>query len=72
MLIHAEGINRGDAPVKVYHANASDGFILVGDARTRILLTHKEVLELHSLLEPFVRSHPRELSTPDGDPQPKE
>lgn len=72
MLIHAEGINRGDAPVKLYHADRSDGSVLVGDARTRILLTHKEVLELHSLLEPFVRSHPSGLSTPDGYPRPKE
>ena len=72
MLIHAEGINRGDAPVKLYHAAASDGSILVGDARTRIQITHKEVLELYSILEPFARSHPSRLSTTDGYPQPKE
>lgn len=68
MLIHAEGTNRGNAPVKLYHIDGGDGFILVGDAKTRILLTHKEVLELYSLLEPFVRSHPNGLSTPDRDP----
>ena len=72
MLIHAEGANRGDAPVKLYHADESGGSILVGNAQTRILVTRKEILELYSLLEPFVRLHPSGLSTPDGDPQLKE
>ncbi len=72
MLIHAEGINRGDAPVKLYHDVKSGGAILVGDAKTRILLTHEEVLELYRLLEPFVRSRLGSSPTPKGNLQSKE
>lgn len=72
MLIHAEGINRGDAPVKLYHGDESGGAILVGDARTRIQLTHNEVLELYRLLEPFVRPHPGSSPTPKGSLQSKD
>lgn len=57
MLIHADGLNRGDAPIKLYHSVESSGTVLVGDAKARILLTREEVLELYKLLEPFVRSH---------------
>jgi len=57
MLIHADGLNRGDAPIKLYHAVESSGTVLVGDAKARILLTREEVLELYKLLEPFVRSY---------------
>lgn len=66
MLIHAEGLNRGDAPVKLYDDVESGGAIVVGDAKTRILLTHEEVLDLYRLLEPFVRSHPGSSPTPKG------
>ena len=55
MLVHVGGINRGDIPVRLYHVEPDSGCILVGDARTRILLTPEEVRELHGLLNPFVR-----------------
>ncbi|MBI2997902.1 MAG: hypothetical protein HYY46_05535 [Deltaproteobacteria bacterium] len=60
MLIHAEGLNRGNAPVQVYHVEQASGCILVGDARTRILLTPEEIRDLHELLEPFARNPERE------------
>lgn len=72
MLIHAEGLNRGDAPVKLYHTVESGGVILVGDAKARILLTPEEVLELYRLLEPFVRSRPGSSPTSKGALQSKE
>jgi hypothetical protein len=56
MLVHAEGLNRGDAPIKLYLDAGSSSVILVGDAKTRILLTYEEAAELYRLLEPFVRS----------------
>ncbi|MBI2997246.1 MAG: hypothetical protein HYY46_02120 [Deltaproteobacteria bacterium] len=72
MLIHAQGLNRGDAPVKLYHAVESSGAILVGDAKTRILLTHEEMLELYRLLEPYVRPDLDSSPTPKGTLQSKE
>lgn len=54
MLIHAEGINRGDAPVRLYQSDDGSGSILVGNASTRILLTREEIRELYKLLGPFV------------------
>ena len=56
MLIHAEGLNRGDAPVQLYHFEPASGCILVGDARTRIMLTPEEIHQLYKLLEPFARN----------------
>ncbi|MBI2987092.1 MAG: hypothetical protein HYY45_10030 [Deltaproteobacteria bacterium] len=72
MLVHAEGLNRGDAPVKLYHHAGSGSVILVGDAKTRILLTYEEALELYGLLEPFVRSQLGSSPTLKGAVQSKE
>lgn len=58
MLIHAQGTNRGDAPVKVYQIDGNSGWVLVGDAEARILLTQEEIRQLYKLLEPFIKSHP--------------
>lgn len=54
MLIHAEGVNRGDAPVNLYHVDAGNGCILIGDATTRIMLGPDEIKHLYKLLEPFI------------------
>jgi hypothetical protein len=59
MLIHAQGVNRGDVPIKVYHIHDASGCVLIGDAVTRILLTPEEIPQLYKLLEPFVKSHPQ-------------
>ena len=72
MLVHADGLNRGDAPVKLYHDAGSGSVILVGDAKTRILLTYEEAAELYRLLEPFVRSQLGRSPTLKGAVQPKE
>ena len=58
MLIHAQGTNRGDAPIKVYQIHGDSGCVLIGDAEARILLTQEEIPQLYKLLEPFVKSHP--------------
>lgn len=63
MLIHAEGINRGDAPVNLYHVDAGNGCILIGNATTRIMLEPEEIHQLYKLLEPF-------LSQLGGKPSP--
>ena len=71
MLIHAEGINRGDAPVKLYHVHAESGCVTVGDATTRIMLTPEEIRDLYKLLSPFVWPHGSYVSRADGDSQEK-
>ena len=71
MLIHAEGINRGDAPVKLYHVHAESGCVTVGDATTRIMLTPEEIRDLYKLLSPFVWGHGSCLLRADGDSQKK-
>jgi hypothetical protein len=54
MLIHAQGSNRGNAPVKLYLTDQGSNYILVGDATTRIMLTPEEIRELYKLLDPFI------------------
>ncbi len=71
MLIHAMGINRGDAPVKVYHVDAESGCVFVGDESTRVMLTPQEIRDLYKLLSPFVCPHGSYLSRADGDSQEK-
>lgn len=58
MLIHAQGTNRGDVPIKVYHIHGDSGCVLIGNADARILLTPEEIPLLYKLLEPFVKHHP--------------
>ena len=50
MLIHAQGVNRGDAPVSLYHADENSGCVLIGDATTRIMLTPEEIQAVYKLL----------------------
>lgn len=59
MLIHAQGTNRGDAPIRVYHVHGDSGSLLIGNAQVRILLTREEIPQLYKLLEPFVKSQPQ-------------
>lgn len=54
ILIHAEGHNRGDAPVELYHVDDASGCVMVGNAVARIMLTADEVRKLYNLLEPFL------------------
>jgi hypothetical protein len=56
MLIHAEGHNRGDAPVKLYQVEENSGCIIVGSALTRVMLTRGEIQDLYKLLSRFVQA----------------
>jgi len=67
MLIHAQGWNRGNAPVKIYHVDVGSGCVLVGDAITRVMLDPDEIRELYRLLEPFVQKDVGAVSLSDGD-----
>ncbi len=67
MLVHADAINHGDAPIKIYHVDAESGCVMVGDVRTRIMLTPEEIRELYKLLSPFVWPHGSYLLRAGGD-----
>jgi hypothetical protein len=61
MLIHAEGHNRGEAPVKLYQVEENSGCVMVGNAVARIMLTADEVRKLYALLEPFANAERDEV-----------
>ncbi|GEM_PF-6387365 len=50
MLIHAEGTNRGDAPVRLYHIDPTTGSIFIGDSKARVMVTPSEARKLVELL----------------------
>ncbi len=64
MLIHADQLNRGDAPVELYHHDAEGAYVVVGDALTHVLITRSEAGELRRILEEHIK--PGAASSGDG------
>lgn len=56
MLLHFNGTNRGEIRPRIYGVDQASGCVMVGDSSTRLMLTRREIVELHSLLAPFAEA----------------